>query len=286
MNFAKITLKVLLMLTLAFGFTACDDDDDPIYIDTTPPSVPQNVKVFTGDGELHITWDHSPEEDVDGYSIYASNNDFDFERIADVDYDVDYYIDSGLDNGLKLYYAVTAFDVNGNESELSIEEAVGITRPEGTGVVKDYLRFPDLAGFNFGDAFTAESVVPYNSDECEFFFENYEGTFYLNVWDDYELQDMGPTQDIYEIEYAPTSGWIPLVSGENVKYSEAIVGHTYVIWTADNYYGKIRITELTGETMAFEWAFQLFEGEKMLKRGKRTFDRNIDVRVGVKKLNR
>ena len=39
------------------------------------------------------------------------------------------------------------------------------------------------------------------------FFENYNGTFYLNVWDDSDIQDMGSTQDIWDISYAP-NGWM------------------------------------------------------------------------------
>ncbi|MBI9070505.1 MAG: fibronectin type III domain-containing protein [Melioribacteraceae bacterium] len=285
MKFSKITLHLLLTLTLAFGFTACDDDDDDhIFIDNEAPSAPTNLKIYTGDGELHVTWDFSPEEDVDGYSIYESDDNNNFTRLTDVNYDVNYYIDSGLDNGRVVYYAVTAFDASGNESDLSLDEAVGITRPEGKNqVIKDYLRFPGLSGFTFNDF----SAVSFDSDICDFFFENYENTYYINVWDDSELQDMGSTQDIYEIEFAPDGGWIPLVSGENVKYTEAIIGHTYVIWTFDGYYGKIRINSLTGETMSFDWAFQLLEGEKMLKAsGNRTIKRNISTKDGVKKLDR
>ena len=107
------------------------------------------------------------------------------------------------------------------------------------------------------------------------FFENYNGTFYLNVWaTDSDLQDMGPTQDIWDISYAPTGGWVPVQQGENVKYTQAIVGHTYVIWTWDNHFAKVRIKNITNERMVFDWAYQLVEGNRELKRGNFSTKRN------------
>jgi hypothetical protein len=70
---------------------------------------------------------------------------------------------------------------------------------------------------------------------------------------------MGPTNDIYDIEFAPISGWSP------TKDVEAIVGHTYVIWTWDNHFAKVRIFSMTGDRVVFDWAYQLVEGESQLK---------------------
>ena len=98
--------------------------------------------------------------------------------------------------------------------------------------------------------FALYSVVAYDSIDVDFFFENYQGTFYLDVWDDTDIQDMGPTNDIYDIPYAPTSGW------STTKDAVAIVGHTYVIWTWNNHYAKIRISNITNERVVFDWAYQ------------------------------
>jgi hypothetical protein len=70
---------------------------------------------------------------------------------------------------------------------------------------------------------------------------------------------MGPTVDIYDIEIAPVSGW------STVKFVEAILGHTYVIWTWDNHFAKVRISSMTDERVVFDWAYQLVEGEPLLK---------------------
>jgi hypothetical protein len=47
-----------------------------------------------------------------------------------------------------------------------------------------------------------------------------------------------------------------------------------VFWTWDNHFAKIRISSITNERMVFDWAYQLVEGETMLKRSGSTTVRN------------
>lgn len=165
-------------------------------------------------------------------------------------------MDNGAVNGTTYYYAVAAFDYNGNESELSYDVVYSTPTPMGFNqTIFDYLRFPSTSGYTFTDY----SVVPYDDLSTDFFFENYQGTFYLDVWDDTDIQDMGPTNDIYDIPYAPTSGW------STTKDAFAIVGHTYVIWTFDNHFAKVRIKNITPDRITFDWAFQLVQGDTQLK---------------------
>lgn len=70
---------------------------------------------------------------------------------------------------------------------------------------------------------------------------------------------MGLTNDIYDIPYAPANGWNPN------KEEIAQIGHTYVIWTYDNHFAKIRVKNITSDRIVFDWAFQLVEGEPQLK---------------------
>ena len=91
------------------------------------------------------------------------------------------------------------------------------------------------------------------------FDKNNNGNAYLFVHEDSDIQDMGRTDDIYDIPYAPSSGWA------STKDAIAIVGHTYVVWTWDNHYAKVRVKEISGSRIVFDWAFQLVEGEKQLK---------------------
>ncbi len=233
--------------------------------DVTPPSPPTNIRTVTGDNRVDLYWDPSPQSDVAGYNVYvASSYHGKYQLIGNTD--ETYYVDYDAQNGVTYYYAVTAYDYNGNESDLSTDVVYDTPRPEGFNQsISDFRRFPSIAGYSF----TNFSVVPYNDDNCDFFFENDSGYFYLDVWDDSDIQDMGETTDIYDVSQAPLSGWVALVPGDNIKYVQAIEGHTYVIWTWDNHFAKVRISLITPERIVFDWAYQTAEGNPELK-SKRT----------------
>ncbi len=175
-------------------------------------------------------------------------------------------MDYDAQNGELYYYAVAAYDYDVNESELSYDMVYGVARPEGMNQsIFDFRNYPDNSGYDFSEY----SVVPYNANSdnasADFFFENFEGTFYLNVWDDTDIQDMGYTNSFLDITNAPLDGWVPINPDENVKYVAAEIGHTYVIWTWDNHYAKIRIKSISNERIVFDCAYQLLEGEPQLK---------------------
>lgn len=224
-------------------------------IDTQPPAPPTGVYVVNGDNRADISWNNSKSRDVAGYNVYyAYSYDGKYTLLGSTT--DNYYVDYGVQNGVTYYYAVTAYDYNGNESDLSYDNASATPRPEGFNeVIFDYRNYPNLSGFSF----TTYTVVPYDDKSADLFFENYNGTYYVDVWDDTDIQDMGPTNDIYDIPYAPSSGW------STTKDAVAIPGHTYVIWTWDNYYAKIRIKTITNEKMIFDWAFQTVKGNIELK---------------------
>ncbi len=263
MKAENLLYKIILLISIIFLFTYCDSKI--VEYDTTPPDHPKNVVAYPGDNLVEIYWDVVPENDVAGYNVYYSDSYWgEYKLIGNTTNN--YYVDSEARNGEKYYYGVAAYDYDGNESELSYEEVYGVARPEGMNqAIFDYLKFPDNAGYDFSEYL----VVPYDANDdnasADFFFENSAGTFYLNVWDDSDIQDMGATESFLDIVYAPVSGWVPLVEGENVKYTEAIVGHTYVIWTWDNHYAKVRINSISNERIVFDWAYQLLEGEPQLK---------------------
>ena len=265
-------INLTIALMAAITFYSCDEEE--FYYDNTPPAPPENVSVFVGDELVEIQWDENRENDVAGYNVYF-NFDYWGEYTMIGSTENTHYVDYEVINGDIYYYAVAAYDYNGNESELSYDQIYGVPRPQGLNQsIFDFNRFPETSGYDFSEYL----VVPFNevTDDysADFFFENYSGIFYLNVWDDSEIQDMGYTEDIYEIPYAPITGWEPIVEGENVKYTEAEIGHTYVILTWDNHYAKLRIKEITSERLIFDWAYQLVEGERQLKRNDAPKKRN------------
>ena len=263
--------KIILTITaliLVISFSACHINDpyNDHYVDTTPPSSPSGVYVLNGDNVVDISLDPNYENDVAGYNVYyAYSYNGKYTLIGSTE--GTYYTDDGANNGTTYYYAVTAYDYNGNESELSPDVAYATPRPEGYNqTIFDYLNFPDNAGYSF----TTYSMVPYDDQSTDFFFENYNGTYYLDVYKDSDIQDMGTTNDIYDIPYAPNSGW------SSTKDAIAKVGHTYVIWTWDNHYAKVRVTNITPERIEFDWTFQLVQGNKELKPVKKSGTRVLE----------
>lgn len=255
----KMKFKLLLLAVIVMLIQACNMSEP--YEDFEPPAIPKDVVMLNGDNRVDLYWRANIESDLAGYNIYVSDSyDGRYLNIGSSTYNR--FTDYDAVNGEIYYYAVTSYDFNGNESELSFDVIYATPRPEGFNQsIFDYLEFPNNSGYSF----SKYSVFPYDDINTDFFFENYEGDYYLNVWDDTDIQDMGVTFDIYDIEFAPVEGWEP------DKFVTADVGHTYVIWTWNNHYAKIRVSSITNERIVFDWAYQTVEGEPLLK-GTRTLE--------------
>lgn len=223
--------------------------------DRTPPFAPRGIYTETGDDYLVISWLQNQESDIAGYKIYVSGS-YDGVYTAIGQTSGISYTDFGADNGSTVYYAVTAFDDAGNESDLSADVAYDTPRPDGSGVALPNFRTnPGLAGYDF----STYSVGPYDDEFTDIYFEYFNGVHYLDVWDDTEIQDMGYTESLSEIRYAPTAGWSP------TRDVRLILGHTYVVRTWDNHYAKVRISSLSDTRAIFDWAYQLQQGNTRLK---------------------
>ena len=252
----KIFLSLVILSTLLL-FQACHINDpynhNNYTPDYTPPSIPTGVQVLNGDNVVDLSWDRNRENDLAGYNIYFSTSYYGKYTLIGSS-TTNSYTDNGAQNGVLNYYAVTAYDQSGNESELSKDNVYATPRPEGFNqAISDYRRFPNTSGYQF----STYSVV--HDTLSDVFFENSNGTFYLKVWDDSDILDAGPTTSIYDIPFAPTSGW------STTKNAIAIIGHTYVIWTWNNHFAKIRVKNITNDRMVFDWAYQLVEGDAQLK---------------------
>ncbi|HWP81053.1 MAG TPA: hypothetical protein VNN76_00175 [Bacteroidota bacterium] len=222
--------KIILSLVILFAF-GCNEVQ---YVDTTPPAIPRGIDALSLENAVEITWIPNTEPDLRGYNVWVSDRyDGRYQFLASVHEPI--YLDRTARNGRTSYYAVSALDFDGNESSLSSDVASATPRPEGFGVrLTDYRSAPSLAGYDF----STYSIGPFDDAFTDFFFERFNDRFSLNVWDDTDIQDMGYTTSLDEIRKAPLSGWSP--SGS----VEAIPGHTYVIWTWDNHFAKVRIRML------------------------------------------
>lgn len=255
----KKLFYILCAIIIAAAFTGCQIENTVEY-DHTPPAPPTGIYTVTGDNRVDISWRPNTERDVAGYNVYYSDS-YDGKYTLIGSTESDYFIDYGAENGITCYYAVTAYDYDGNESELSEDVAYDTPRPEGFNQsMNNSVIFPGTSGYDFSHY----TVRPWDDDNTDMFFEKYQGIFYLSVWKDSDIQDMGPTRDIYDITEAPESGWA------ESKSTEAIIGHTYVIWTWDNHFAKVRVNNITNERVVFDWAYQTSQsqlGHRELKVG-------------------
>ena len=213
----RIVFYVVTLLSLVF-LSACDrrhNKDNFDNIDNTAPSAPTGVVVSNYNNNVEISWNPSSERDVAGYNVYYGYS-YNGKYTLITSTQNNYYTDYGA-NGITYCYAVTAFDYNGNESELSRPRPQGMNQE-----IFNYRSYPNTSGFSF----SSYSVVPYNAQSADFYYDNDNGSPYLVVWSDSDIQDMGPTNNINDIPYAPTSGW------SSTKDAAAVIsGHTYIIWT-------------------------------------------------------
>ena len=252
-----------LLVALAAG---CEDDDDSIFIeDDAVPATPQGVFSVTGDGVVLVFWNGIYERDVREYVIYRSFSattgyvaigSVDAVSNPNLDLLIYEYHDGAAVNGTTYWYAVTAVDYAGQESELSAEDVYDTPRPDGQSAVYPNDLAPELAGFNL----VTGSIVGWQSAAADIWADRVIDDVggepviypYLNAGNSLtDIQDMGYTVDFDVITYAPADGWSQL------GYVEAVEGHTYVIWTDDDHYAKVRITSISPSgVISFQWAYQ------------------------------
>ncbi len=268
---------ILAVLPVALGaalvFSGCDDDDcycKPTCVDNEAPAIPTGVFSVTGNEAVIIYWNPVLGSDVRGYGIWWTDAESGpeggpYERLVNVMGEgSDYYEDTDVDNGTTYYYAVTSFDWDENESDLSYEDVFDTPRPAGTDlVVYDAVEEPTEAGIDFSQA----EDPGYTSDDLVVAWDSASADLYVDSSSDGDpdvlrliptagtlIQDFGFTDDLDEVDWAPQEGWSDSPVGV-----EAIRGHSYIVQTDDGNYSKIRISVINKNNryMIMDWAYQL-----------------------------
>ena len=119
-----------------------------VYLEEAPPTRPTGISSITADGAVYLYWDPNGEHDLDHYRVYrgfSATGRFDFIGATANESFVDYRVV----NGETYYYAVSAVDYSGLESELSLENVYDTPRPEGYDLLLyDLAVYPEVSGFD------------------------------------------------------------------------------------------------------------------------------------------
>lgn len=253
-----------LALVAAAGVLLAGCDDDVIYVEDGPPAVPSGVYTITGDEQVEIFWSPVREDDLVGYGVYRSRTlNGAYERLATLrGVENTSYTDYEVANGVTYYYAVDAYDQRGHESDLSYEDAFDTPRPAGFGVTVQAREVdPIRSGIDLSDWRTSGFVTAWNAIDTDLYVRRIDEVLYLKgtaiggYWND--LQDLGYTSSMDEVSWAPSEGWSVGLNGV-----ELITGHTYVVWTHDSYFAKLRVTAILQtagipSAILFDWAYQV-----------------------------
>jgi hypothetical protein len=249
----------LALLALVAAFAAGCDDDGPVAIrDVVPPAAPQSVRSVTGDDRVTLDWVRNTEPDLAGYRVYRGTTGYDgpFSPMGTTTSLT--WVDDTANNGSTYYYAVSAFDDAGNESDLSHENTFDTPRPAGTNLVLTPVSFEP--GFPAGYDFSAGLLRQSTHAETDIYYEIVGGTRLMVARDpSTDVQDAG-FRALDELDWAPGDGWSPTGT------VELILGHSYYVWTRTDNYAKFRVTAITDSQVRIDWAFQLQAGNPELMR--------------------
>ncbi|MYC75323.1 hypothetical protein F4X10_06050 [Candidatus Poribacteria bacterium] len=241
-------LITLLFVMLLGNISGC-------YVDTSntddePPAMPRGVRTITGDQQVTVEWYPNAEYDLAGYTVWRGRNGTDFDALVELSDNATRYTDTTVRNGETYHYAVSAYDIDGNESQLSRDEAWDTPRPEGQNVVlDDYTLFPGRSGFDFSRP--EKGSIPWDTPATDvyFGFDTEINVKYLYSDNETFMQDLGYHEYFDGVDVVPEFGYTTL-------FVELIEGHVYAINTPDGNFAKIQVRKLSDDAVIFDWAYQ------------------------------
>lgn len=276
----KRMLWIPAVLALSLAGYGCDHHDHDHYHDGTTgvgydrAPIPAGLYSVTGDESVELHWAPIRDAGVLGYNVYrAASYDGPYDWIGKrVGAESVTFVDNDVVNGVTYFYAVDSYTQD-ETSDLSYEEIADTPRPDGTRLrVYEFEARPDESGIDFGDVLDGqytqrdELVVPWDDAFASYYVLELDGLLRLvptevfvdgeSFWND--LQDFGYTDDLDDVNFAPAEGW----SLDPVGV-ELILGHSYILWTWDDYYAKMRVVEINYDQsyVVVDWALQTSDDE-------------------------
>ena len=91
-------------------------------VDLVPPEVVSGVTVIASSSNVRVFWDPSSTNDLAGYRIYRrTGGETSLTKVGEVEKSQTIFVDIQAAADTKVYYSVTAYDIEGNESKKSEE---------------------------------------------------------------------------------------------------------------------------------------------------------------------
>lgn len=260
MNRAPYVFAAILIASFTF-VSSCEREERIVYVPREvpadcPPSAPRGVYAVNLEGYVLICWYPNPEEDVLGYDIWKNNEFFGtYDWIGEVDREVpdpdQYCFDHDTPFNQQFYYAVSAYDVNNNMSELSYEVVTATPRPEGFVRLDSRTMEPASSGYDFSSF--SDTPQPWDAAGTDIWFEGGAANMFRTAMPRVMIQDYGYTPGFDDINRAPSEGFSPSGSVEAIQY------HCYILrlGEADGvHYAKIWISSVDTTATEFWWAYQ------------------------------
>lgn len=134
-NLARMlgSLVLLSLLTAPLASAEVDSEDS-----SSAPSEVENLVAYPGDGQVTLNWDAATDNTgVDGYTVYTGLDSYDARgsyNLGTTDVgDTTSYVMDNLTNGMTYYFAVKAYDDEGNDSASYSNEVDATPEESNTG---------------------------------------------------------------------------------------------------------------------------------------------------------
>ncbi len=283
------TWMIFLPVFLALCATGCSDETINRIVSPEDLSPPLGLQSITGDGQVTLMWWCSNySDDLVGYKVFAAEGAYqgDPRDTLPAGFSV---VDSiavtppcnerlqmeitGLANGTTYSFLVVAARNEWKEISNTSNIVEDSPRPESAQEAVLYARQvnPSQAGyelstFSGADATSLDQNYDTASGIGDIMCERFNPGAGMRAWIDgingARIQGVGYLQDWQNLDEAPAAGY------SNPGHSvEALLGHVYVVWTADDHYAMIQVMEIDE---SFEWirikaAYQTQVGNRELK---------------------
>ena len=243
---------------LLLAVAGCLDEPTSVVRDSRAPAPPQGLYSVTGDGQVDLFWVRNTEPDFREYLVWRGPAfQGPYTKLGQTGSPT--FVDQTAVNGQTYFYAISAVDQAGNESDLSKEEVFDTPRPAGLQLsLVDATSDPTgPSGYDFSTGTRRLATDP-NTD---FSYTVQGGTRLLVARDaSTQIQDAG-FHALDDLDWAPSQGWSP------THEVEAVAGHAYYLWTRDDHYAKVRISGLDASQVTVDWAYQIDAGNPELSPG-------------------